>query len=137
MAQKKNWNDKRWQGMKDTFFDTKHLKILVKISWYYSKDGEHIEASQHRWVTSVNYATKEFMFDVDKKALEWESLQAAAEFIMAAAANGFNASVVLLPDWTTEEVFFNRANKQDKWAAAYYDKAKAAAQKKAKKEEKE
>lgn len=106
--------DERSWSVKNITWPTTNYKILVKISWYYG--NKQLEGEDWSWVTSIDNSNRTFRFDKGKPAYEFNSLSYALDFCMMAGANGYNASVVLLPTWTNEIIFVNSTeNAQDKW----------------------
>ena len=110
--------DTRSWSVRNCTWSTNAYKILVKISLYYStgkKDGK-FEAESWRWVTSIDNSDRTFKYEDGKPAYEFESLSWALDFCMMAGVNGYNASVVLMPEWVNQCVLVNNQNsEQSKW----------------------
>lgn len=109
---KKKEKDYRWTT-EGTLLPTTQFKIYVNLSWYKSRDGKTIEAEYRKWVTDVCYHPKTFHWDNDKPAHEFSCMASAMDFVTAVGANGYNAQIVIMPDWVTPDALMNRRLPQE------------------------
>ena len=110
--------DTRSWSVRNCTWSTNAYKILVKISWYYSngKEDGKFEAEAWRWVTEIDNSNRTFKYEDGKPAYEFNSLSWALDFCMMAGINGYNASVVIMPEWVSQCVLVNNQNsEQSKW----------------------